>query len=46
LALLPLIQLLVWRVSVAISINWTAEGTADPVKFWALVIFVILFGAG
>ena len=46
LVFLPLIQWLLWQVSLALANAYGPEGIIDPVKFWAMVVLTVLFGAG
>lgn len=46
LALLPIWQFLMWRVSLAMAGAYGPSGATDPVKFWAMVALMLFFGVG
>lgn len=45
-ALLPILQYLVWRVSIGLANSFNPSGITDPTKFWALVALTVLLGLG
>jgi hypothetical protein len=45
-AIYPLLQWLLWHVSLILANSWGSTGIIDPIKFWGIVILFLIAGLG